>query len=191
MSKKKEIEATEQNEKELSPGNSEPTPEASPPVESEPAVEEGNAEDPALLELKRQNGELNDKLLRNYAEFDNYKKRTAKEKEELSGYAKGLCLKQLLEILDNFERALAVECSDAEFQKGVDMIFHQFQDRLRGLGVTEIEAEGTAFDPELHNAVSQVDDENFGDNIVSQVLQKGYLLDGKVLRHAMVIVANP
>ena len=182
----------EKKEKELPPNEVVLEQEAAAAEEN--AAESPQAEEPQkdeLEELTRQNSELNDKLLRHYAEFDNYKRRTTKEKEELSGYAKGLCIKQLLEVLDNFERALATECSDAEFRKGVDMIFHQFLDRLHAMGVTEIEAEGKPFDPELHNAVSQVEDDSFGENIVSQVLQKGYSLEGKVLRHAMVVVANP
>ena len=144
-----------------------------------------------IEELKQQNAELHDKLLRQYAEFDNYKKRTAKEKEEISDFVKIRCIQTMLEVLDNFERALASESSDAEFRKGVDMIFHQFNDKIQALGAVEIDALGKEFDPQLHNAVSQIESEAYGENTVCQVLQKGYLLGSRVIRHAVVVVANP
>lgn len=167
-----------------------------PGTEPEPDAPEtaGNAE---LDELKQQNAELNDKLLRQYAEFDNYKKRTAKEKEEITTFAKALCIKEILEVVDNFERALAtpveenIDPAEAEFRKGVDMIFHQLCDKLKALGVTEIDALGKPFDPTLHNAVSQIENADFGENTVCQVLQRGYQLNDRVVRHAVVVVANP
>jgi molecular chaperone GrpE len=150
------------------------------------------AQQPDELELLRQkNAELNDHLLRTMAEFDNYKKRTAKEKQELSSFAKGLCIKEMLGTVDNFERALAAECKDEDFKKGMQMIFDQLSATLKHLGVEEIEALGKSFDPEQHNAIRQVEDETYGANIVCEVLQKGYQMDGKVIRHAMVAVANP
>ena len=145
----------------------------------------------ALAELQEKYSELNDRFLRVCAEYDNFKRRTQKEKEELSGYTKGLCVKAILEALDNFERALAADCKDPDYKKGMEMIFNQLIDRIHSLGAVEIEALGQPFDPEFHNAISQVEDENFGENTVCQVYQKGYTLDGKVIRHAMVIVANP
>ena len=143
-----------------------------------------------LDSLKAENEELKNKLLRQMAEFDNYKKRTAKEKEELYQYAKSDCVETILGVIDNFERALDTQCSDENFKKGVEMIFHQFQNTLEKLGVEEIKALGEPFDPQLHNAVSKVEDENFGENTVCQVYQKGYKVGDKVIRHAMVVVAN-
>lgn len=149
-------------------------------------------ETPSEVEtLKAENEELKNKLLRQMAEFDNYKKRTAKEKDELYNYAKANCVETILGVADNFERALQTECSDETFKQGVEMIFNQFNEMLRKLGVEEIEALGKPFNPEIHNAVNQVEDENFGENTVCQVFQKGYKLGDKVIRHSMVVVANP
>lgn len=142
-------------------------------------------------ELKSQNTELNDKLLRHLAEFDNYKKRTHKEKEEMMLYSKSLCIKDILSVVDNFERALEIECKDEEFKKGMEMIFTQLDETLKKLGVCEIESLNQQFNPEIHNAINQVEDENFGENTICQVFQKGYKIGDKVIRHAMVVVANP
>lgn len=147
--------------------------------------------DEEINALKEENKNLNDKLLRQFAEFDNYKKRTQKEKEEISLFAKAMCLQDILAVLDNFERALESDCTDDNFKKGIDMILIQFKDILKKQGVEEIEAYNKPFDPEVHNAVNQVEDENFGENTVCQVFQKGYKLGSKVIRHAMVVVANP
>ena len=147
--------------------------------------------DDEINALKEENQSLNDKLLRQFAEFDNYKKRTLKEKEELSAYAKAMCLQDILSVLDNFERALDSDCKDENFKKGMEMILVQFKDILKKQGVEEIEALNQPFDPELHNAINQVEDENFGENTVCQVFQKGYKLGNRVIRHAMVVVANP
>lgn len=144
-----------------------------------------------IEELMVQNAELNDKLLRQMAEFDNFKRRTAKEKDDMFAYAKINCINEFLSVIDNFERALAVETTDEGYKKGMIMIFNQYLDILKKQGVAEIEAQGVTFDPNLHNAVNQVEDENFGENTVCQVFQKGYILGDKVLRHAMVVVANP
>lgn len=150
-----------------------------------------DSKDDAVSKLEAENKELNDKLLRSFAEFDNYKRRTAKEKEEIGSFVKGQCLKDILAVVDNFERALSSECKDDDFKKGIDMIFAQLKDTLRSQGVEEIEAEGKTFDPELHNAVNHLEDESYGENTICQVFQKGYTLNGKVIRHSMVVVANP
>lgn len=167
------------------------------PVEEQPEAAEA-AEEPApdpaqeeLERLKKENQELNDRLLRSAAEFDNYRKRTQKEKAEMSAYGKSLCVTELLGVVDSFERGLAAECRDADFKKGMDLIFQQLSGALQKLGVEEIPALNEPFDPELHNAIKQVEDEAFGENTVCQVLQKGYRMEGKILRHAMVVVANP
>lgn len=141
--------------------------------------------------LVAQNAELNERVLRQMAEFDNFKKRTQKEKEEMSVYLKGNCVKEFLEVLDNFERGLAVECKDEEYKKGMEMIFSQFNQTLQKLDVAEIPALNETFNPDFHNAINQVEDESFGENTVCQVMQKGYKIGDKVIRHSMVVVANP
>ncbi len=161
------------------------------PEETTQEVNEEPQENEEMKKLKEENEELKNKVLRQMAEFDNFKKRTAKEKDELYTYAKTNCVEQILGVIDNFERALDTECSDETFKKGVEMIFNQFKDTLSKLGVEEIEALNAPFNPELHNAVNQVVDENFGENTVCQVFQKGYKIGDKVIRHSMVVVANP
>lgn len=133
---------------------------------------------------------LNERNLRLMAEFENFKRRTAKEKEDMFAYAKISCISDFLTVIDNFERALAVETTDESYKKGMQMIFNQYLDILTKQGVTEIKAEGEPFDPNLHHAVSQIEDENAPPNSVHQVFQKGYMLGERVLRHAMVVVAN-
>lgn len=132
----------------------------------------------------------NDKYLRLAAEYDNYRKRTAREKENVYGDARADTVKPFLEVYDNLVRGVAqFEEGDAHRQ-GMEMIAKQFLDVLNKLGVTEIEAEGQPFDPAKHNAVMHVDDENFGENTVAEVFQKGFMIGDKVLRFAMVKVAN-
>lgn len=160
-------------------------------LEKETAEEKVSEEEEKIKKLEEENAALNEKFLRICAEYDNYKKRTQKEKQELSGFTKAMCIKEILTVLDNFERAISVDCKDPEFKKGMEMICMQLVEKIKQLGAVEIDALHQPFDPELHNAISQVEDKELGENIVSQVLQKGYTLDGKVVRHAMVIVANP
>lgn len=142
-------------------------------------------------QLKEELANMNENYLRQVAEFDNFRKRTAKEKQDTYSYALMKCITEFLPVMDNFERALACETQDTEYQKGIEMIYTQLTEMLKKLGVSEIEAEGKPFDPILHNAVSQKEDDNFGENVVCQVFQKGYQLGDKVIRHAMVVVANP
>lgn len=132
-----------------------------------------------------------DKYLRLLAEYDNFRKRSLKERLDASADATAKAALEVISVIDNFERAMAAECSDEGYKKGVEMIYGQFTEVIKKLGVEEIEALGKEFDPNLHNAVSQVEDENFGENTVSQVYQKGYKLGDKVIRCAMVVVANP
>lgn len=160
-----------------------------PEIEVEPEIAE--TKEPSEMEvLLQQNKDLNEKLLRSFAEFDNFKKRTAKEKLELSTYAKSQCLVGILGVVDSFERALQFECKDEEFKKGMEMILTQLNESLKSQGIVEIEALNQVFDPELHNAINQVEDENFAPNTVCTVMQKGYQMNDKVIRHAMVIVAK-
>ena len=134
--------------------------------------------------------EGNDKYLRLAAEYDNYRKRTSKEKESIYTDAKIDTIKPFLEVYDNLVRGLA-QCEDGDSHKqGLEMIAKQFLSVLEKLGVSEIEAEGQPFDPEKHNAVMHVEDENFGENTVAEVFQKGFMLNEKVIRFAMVKVAN-
>ena len=125
------------------------------------------------------------------AEYDNYRKRTTKEKDGIYQDAKGDTIKTFLAVYDNLERAAAAEGGeDDPHKKGLEMIFHQFKELLAKEGVKEIEAKGKEFDPELMDAVMHIEDENLGENVVAQVFQAGFELNGKVLRHAIVQVAN-
>ena len=134
---------------------------------------------------------VKDQFVRLTAEYDNYRKRTTKEKETIYQDAKGDTIKEFLAVYDNLERAAASEGGeDSPHKKGLEMIFQQVKDILKKLGVTEIEAAGKPFDPEKMNAVMHIDDENFGENEVAQVFQAGFLLGDKVIRHAIVQVAN-
>ena len=134
---------------------------------------------------------VKDQFVRLTAEYDNYRKRTTKEKDRIYTDAKADTVKAFLAVYDNLERAAASEGGeDSPHKKGLEMIFQQYKDILAKLGVTEIEAAGKPFDPEKMNAVMHVDDENFGENEVAQVFQAGFELNGKVIRHAIVQVAN-
>ncbi len=151
-------------------------------------------EDSELLkkneELTKQLDSANDKYLRLCAEYDNYRKRTAKEKTEAYGNATAKCVGDILPVLDSFERAIEAECTDEAFKNGMQMIYNQFIEELKKIGVEEMEALGKEFDPNIHNAIKQVEDENFGENTVCEVFQKGYTLGDRVIRHAVVAVAN-
>ena len=134
---------------------------------------------------------LNDQHLRLMAEYDNYRKRTQKEKESIYQDAKADTIGKFLEVYDNLERAVSQEGDeDNVHKKGMTMIFHELEGILVKLGVTVIDPVGQPFDPEKHNAVLHIEDENLGENVVSQVFQKGFLLGDKVIRHATVQVAN-
>ena len=132
-----------------------------------------------------------DQFTRLAAEYDNYRKRTAKEKETLYQDAKADTIKEFLAVYDNLERAAgAPGGEDDPHKKGLEMIFAQYKELLKKLGVTEIEAQGRTFDPERHEAVMHIDDENLGENQVAQVFQAGFALGDRVIRHAVVQVAN-
>ena len=124
------------------------------------------------------------------AEYDNFRKRSQKEKDDLYTVIKAETVGKFLPVYDNLERALAQETADEAYKKGVEMTMNQLVKVMEGLGVTSFGEIGEAFDPARHNAVMHVEDEAAGDNTVVQVLQKGYKLGGKVLRYAMVKVAN-
>lgn len=134
---------------------------------------------------------LKDQRLRLAAEYDNYRKRTVKEKEQIYTDAKMATIKEFLAVYDNLERAVAQEGDeDSPHKKGMEMIFHQFEELLQKMGVEKIDAVGQPFDPEKHSAVMHVEDDKLGENTVAEVFQQGFMLAGKVLRFAVVKVAN-
>ncbi|MBQ8315699.1 MAG: nucleotide exchange factor GrpE [Lachnospiraceae bacterium] len=137
--------------------------------------------------------ELNDKVLRQMAEFENFRKRTEKEKAAMFEIGAKSIVEKLLPVIDNFERGLAA-LSEAEkngaFAQGIDKIYKQLLTELAEAGVTPIEAVGKEFNPDFHNAVMHIEDENFGENIVAEEFQKGYMYKDSVVRHSMVKVAN-
>lgn len=163
-------------------------------VDTETVAEE--ASDPVTNlenELAKKDEEVKsyvDRMQRTMAEFDNFRKRTAKEKSAMYENGAKESLEPLLAVIDNFERALdSAEESDA-FVQGIEMIYKQLLSVLEEQGVTEIKAEGEEFDPNFHNAVTHVDDDSFGENVVAEVFQKGYMYKDSVLRYSMVKVAN-
>lgn len=134
--------------------------------------------------------EQEDKYLRLLAEYDNYRKRSQKEKENAWATAKADAVKEFLPVYDNLERALKQETADEAYAKGVEMIMTQFKATLEKLGVSEIPALGETFHPNVHNAVMHIEDEDLGENTVAEVFQTGFQIGDKVIRHAMVKVAN-
>ena len=160
----------------------------------ENAAEEDQEKEPEPTEeekLKKELEDYKDKFLRLMAEYDNFRKRSAKERLDLSATIKGNTIGEILPVFDNFERALDAETEDTNYKAGVEMIFKQFGDMLTKLGVEIIDPIGQTFDPNIANAVNQIEDENLGENEVAQVFQKGYKIGDKVIRYAMVVVANP
>lgn len=144
-----------------------------------------------LADAQNAIAEANDKYTRLYAEFDNYRKRSQKEREGIYTDAYVDAVSEILPILDNMERALQYKDTENEnITKGLEMIMKSFVETLAKMGVSEIEALGKTFDPNLHNAVMHVDDESFGEGEVVEVFMKGYIKGDKVLRHSMVKVAN-
>ena len=143
--------------------------------------------------LQKKYNELNDSHLRLMAEFDNYRKRTEKEKSAMYEIGAKDIVERMLPVVDNFERGLAAIPEDAKgspFAEGMEMIYKQLLKALEEAGVKPIEAVGQEFDPNFHNAVMHIEDENLGENIVAQELQKGYMYRDSVVRHSMVQVAN-
>lgn len=133
--------------------------------------------------------EANNKYVRLFAEYDNYRKRTAKEKTETYSNATSKCIEELLPVVDSFERSLEAECADENFKNGMAMIFGQLKNFLEKMNVTAIDALGEEFDPNVHNAISQQDGTDYASNHVCTVFQKGYRIGDKLIRPAMVAVA--
>ena len=140
--------------------------------------------------LEKEKAALNDKYLRICAEYDNFRRRSQKEKDNLYGDIKANTVQQFLPVYDNLERALKQGTEDEAYRKGVEMIMTQFNATLEKLGVKKIESLGKTFDPNMHNAVMHVDDEEQGENVIVEVFQDGFMIGEKVIRFAMVKVAN-
>lgn len=161
-------------------------------ISEEAKQTEDNTEDKPQQEPKDEKDEaLETKYLRLMADFQNYKRRSEKEKADVYAYANEKIVVQLLDVIDNFERAL--DCKDTAekgFAEGMEMIFKQLKDVLKNSNVEEIEALGLDFDPNFHNAVMMEDTDEYESGKVSAVLQKGYTLNGRVIRASMVKVAN-
>jgi molecular chaperone GrpE len=158
------------------------------PVET--AQEPAPAAPDPLEEAKKQAEENYDRFLRVSAELENFKKRTAREKEEIFTYAAADVIEKFLPVLDNLERALSQTPEESPFADGVRMVAKQFEDVLEKLGALAIETSEQPFDPNLHNAVMHAEDEAFGPNQIVEEFMKGYIYKDKVIRHSMVKVAN-
>ena len=181
MSKKKQTEATEAEQKAAE--------QAADAAEQQAASAETAAQPDD--EWKAKFDELNDRYLRMAAEYDNFRKRSQREREQAYTDAVSRAVTALLPTYDKLERAIKAETADVEYKKGVEMTMTQLTESLKGLNVTVIEASaGTTFDPNFHNAVMHVEDEALGENVIAEVFQQGFQIGDKVIRHAMVKVAN-
>ena len=153
--------------------------------------EKDNEKHSAQLEAKdKEISELKDKLLRNMAEYDNYRKRTAKERMDIEPELTAKITAEFLPVMDNLERAIATECTDDNYKKGVEMIYESFKETLSKLGVTEIPTENEDFNPSFHQAVQQVQSEELESGKIAATFQKGYKIGDKVIRFSMVSVVS-
>lgn len=143
-----------------------------------------------LEEKKAEIDEKDDRLKRLMAEFDNFKKRSAKEREGLYNSIIADIALSLLPVIDNLEKAVSVKTEDNNYKIGVELVLKQFKDVLKSNGITEIETIGKTFDPELHEAVSSVEDSELGVQEIKEEYRKGYMIGNKVIRHSLVVVAN-
>ncbi len=183
MAKKEEKKQPETTQEETVPPEQEaPAPEQTPETPAEPKEEKNPFEE-------KYNAE-HDSYLRLAAEFDNFRKRTVKEKEASYGNGKADAVVKLLPIYDNLERALNQPTEDAAYKKGVELTMNELVKIFTGLGVEIFGAPGDSFDPNLHNAVMHTEDESLGENVIAQVFQKGFKVGDKIVRFAMVQVAN-
>lgn len=139
---------------------------------------------------KQEYDELEDRYKRILAEFENFKKRSGKEREGLYNTILSDVIEVILPVLDNLENASKIQTEDTEYKKGIELVLKQFKDVLASKGVTEIKTIGETFDPELHEAVSSIQDENLGVQEIAQEYRKGYKIGNRVIRHSMVVVAN-
>ncbi len=165
-------------------------------VEKETAAQETAEENTAderdaiIEELNNKLLEANDKYLRTVAEYDNFRKRSQKEKEAIFSDSKTDIIGKFLPVIDNFERAASAETDLESYKKGIEMTVNQLLDVFKSLGVEAYGEKGEEFDPNIHNGVMHIDDETLGENVISDVYMKGYKIGDKVIRHATVIVAN-
>ncbi|MBE6916546.1 MAG: nucleotide exchange factor GrpE [Ruminococcaceae bacterium] len=159
-------------------------------VTPEEVVEETAEETVEVNPFEEKYNAERDAHLRLAAEFDNYRKRTQKEKEAAYGNGRADAVEKLLSVYDNLQRALQQETADAAYKKGVELTMTELVKILNGLGVEIFGAVGDEFDPNIHNAILHVDDENYGENVICQVFQQGFKLGDKIVRFAMVQVAN-
>lgn len=190
--KEKELEKEKAPEAQAEPDTpveaaAEPT-ESAPDEKAEKKKKKKEKKD-ALAEKEAELAAEKDQHLRLMAEYQNYRNRTTEEKKKIYGDAKMDCVKELLNVMDSFERALEAPCSDENYKKGVELTFAQIQKAFEKLGVTEVAALGETFDPKVHNAIKQVDDSEYESDKVCEVFQKGYLLGDRLIRPAMVAVA--
>ncbi len=151
-----------------------------------PEVTEAETEN----EFEKKYNDVNEKYMRTLAEYDNYRKRTIKEKESIYPEAKAVVVEKFLPVMDNFQRAIDSAENKDGFYEGVVMLKKQMDDVLTALGVEEIKSVGEEFNPEFHNAVMHIDDEEKGENVIVEEFQKGYKIGERVIRHSMVKVAN-
>lgn len=178
MSRNKEKEKEKETEEEAIPPNGEETAESG--VQDDPKAED----DPKDQEIAK----LKDQLMRNIAEYDNYRKRTAKERTELTPEITARIVTEFLPVMDNLERALQTECTDENYKKGVEMIRDAFSETLEKLGVERVPTED--FDPSIHQAVQQVESEELESGKIASVFQNGYRIGTRVIRFAMVAVVS-
>ncbi|MDD6021348.1 MAG: nucleotide exchange factor GrpE [Oscillospiraceae bacterium] len=188
---KKEKQQEEKEEKKMEMNEAE-TPEAEETEkEKKEAPDEKSEEQTKLEKLRKELDAAKEAHIRTLAEYDNFRKRTQKEKEAIFGDCKAKVLTEILSVLDNFERAAMNDSADFEaYKKGVEMTFQSFSALLSKLGVEPFGEVGDKFDPNLYNAVMHCEDESLEENVVADVFSKGYKLGDRVLRHAMVKVAN-
>ena len=163
-------------------------------MENENIEEEKNEQEKSAQELLQENQreleDITDRYKRILAEFENHKKRSQKERSMLYNSILSDIVSSLLPVMDNLENAIKAETQDEEYKKGVELVLKQFKDVLVANGVEEIKAVGETFDPELHEAVSSIQDENLGEKEIATEYRKGYKIGNKVIRHSMVVVAN-
>lgn len=153
-------------------------------------VAENCMEDNEINNMKTELEETTDRLKRLMAEFDNFKKRSAKEREGLYNSLLADIVSSFLPVVDNLEKAVNSNTEDEGYKQGIELVLKQFMDVLSSLGVKEIEGVGSAFNPEYHEAVSSVQDETLGEKEIKEVFRKGYKIGDRVIRHSMVVVAN-
>lgn len=156
-------------------------------AEEEPSHGEASAEE----EAQKKYDALNEKYMRTLAEYDNYRKRSIRERESIYPEAKADAAAKFLPVMDNLERALSIETEKNSFYEGVELVKKQLDEVFKSLGVEVISAEpGEEFNPELHNAVMHAEDDALGENVIAEEFQKGYKIGSRVIRHSMVKVAN-